>query len=206
MPERVVLAYSGGLDTSVAVQVDRARSGAPRSSRSRSTSASRPTTTGRRSGDRALAAGAVEAIVVDARDEFARDFVTPGAAGQRALRGQVPARLGAVAPGHRAPPGRARPASTAPTPSPTAARQGQRPGALRGVGARARARPRGARAGARVGLHPRGLDRLRGQARHPDQRDARRARTRSTRTSGAGRSSAASSRTRGSRRPRTCTR
>ena len=49
-------------------------------------------------------------------------------------------------------------------------RQGQRPGALRGVGARARARSRRARAGARVGLHPRRQHRLRGEARHPDQR------------------------------------
>ena len=66
---------------------------------------------GRRSAQRALAAGAVEAEVVDAREEFAARLRRARAQGQRALRGQVPAGVGAVAPGDRQAPGRARPAS-----------------------------------------------------------------------------------------------
>ena len=74
MTDRIVLAYSGGLDTSVALRwlaeeygaevvallvdvgqgVDREQAGA-----------------------RAAAAGAVETVIVDARDEFAREFVLP---------------------------------------------------------------------------------------------------------------------------------
>ncbi len=74
MSKRVALAYSGGLDTSVAVHwlhaqldyeviavtVDVGQGGDFGSIR-----------------ERALAAGAVEAIVRDARDEFAHDFVVP---------------------------------------------------------------------------------------------------------------------------------
>jgi argininosuccinate synthase len=75
MTDRVVLAYSGGLDTSVAVgwlaaehdlevvavAVDVGQGG-------EDLEAIR---------QRALACGAVEAVVVDAREEFARDFVGP---------------------------------------------------------------------------------------------------------------------------------
>ncbi len=75
MTERVVLAYSGGLDTSVAigwiaaehdaevvaVAVDVGQGG-------EDVGAIR---------ERALACGAVESVVVDAKDEFARDYVTP---------------------------------------------------------------------------------------------------------------------------------
>ena len=74
MSKRVALAYSGGLDTSVAVHwlhaqldyeviavtVDVGQGGDFGSIR-----------------ERALAAGAVEAVVRDARDEFAHDFVVP---------------------------------------------------------------------------------------------------------------------------------
>ena len=49
------------------------------------------------------------------------DFLVPALAGQRAVRGQVPARLGAVAPGDRRAPRRVRPPAPAPTPSRTAA-------------------------------------------------------------------------------------
>ena len=79
-------------------------------------------------------------------------------------------------------------------------RQGQRPGALRGVGPRARARPRRPRAGPRVGLHPRGLDRLRRPPRHPDQGPQGQPVLDRREPRGAARSSAACSRTRGPRR------
>ena len=85
MKQRVVLAYSGGLDTSVAVRwlmenlgveviavaVD---VGQAASSGGEDWDAIRA---------RALAAGAVEATVIDARDEMAEEFCVPALAGQR---------------------------------------------------------------------------------------------------------------------------
>ena len=92
--KRVVLAYSGGLDTSVAVRwlgeelgvevialsVDVGQGGDPDILR-----------------QRALEAGAVESEVVDARAEMAEGFVLPAIIRERSVRGEVPARLGAVA-------------------------------------------------------------------------------------------------------------
>ena len=46
---------------------------------------------------RALEAGAVESEVVDARSEMAEDFVLPAIYANALLRGEVPARLGALA-------------------------------------------------------------------------------------------------------------
>jgi argininosuccinate synthase len=76
MAKRVVLAYSGGLDTSVAVKWIGEEWGAE--------VVALAVDVGQGVDDdwdtmrsRARAAGAVEAIVVDARAEFAEDFVTP---------------------------------------------------------------------------------------------------------------------------------
>ena len=95
MAKRVVLAYSGGLDTSVAVRwmiedlgveviclsVDVGQEGTLEGNR-----------------EKALGAGADRATRSSTcREEFARDFLRPGHQGQRALRGPVPAGLGAVA-------------------------------------------------------------------------------------------------------------
>ena len=99
MPKRVVLAYSGGLDTSVAVRwmieklgveviavacnvgqegtfdglKERGLGRPVRSRRSSST----------------------------AREEYARDFLAPALAGERAVRGALSAGVGPVAAGHR---------------------------------------------------------------------------------------------------------
>ena len=87
MAGRVVLAYSGGLDTSVAVHwmgaelgleviavaVDVGQEGDFESIR-----------------QRALAAGAVEAVVVDAKDEFASDFIVPTLAANALYEGRYP--------------------------------------------------------------------------------------------------------------------
>jgi len=73
--ERVVLAYSGGLDTSVAIGWIAARTGAE--------VVAVAVDVGQGGEDldtirkRALACGAVEAYVADARDEFAEDFCLP---------------------------------------------------------------------------------------------------------------------------------
>ena len=87
MAKRVVLAYSGGLDTSVAVRwmteelgvevialcADLGQGGDWDAIK-----------------DRAAAAGAVEAIVVDARDEFANDFVAPALKANAKYEGKYP--------------------------------------------------------------------------------------------------------------------
>jgi argininosuccinate synthase len=87
MAKRVVLAYSGGLDTSVAVRwmaeelgvevialaVDVGQGGSFESLR-----------------ERALAAGAVEAEVVDCREEYARDFVAPALKANALYEGKYP--------------------------------------------------------------------------------------------------------------------
>ena len=87
MAKRVVLAYSGGLDTSVAVHwlkaqydyeviavaVDVGQGSDFEDVRSR-----------------ALAAGAVEAIVIDARDELASDFVLPALQANALYEGRYP--------------------------------------------------------------------------------------------------------------------
>ena len=69
---RLVLAYSGGLDTSVAISYLKERTGKDVVGR---VPRRRP---GRRKLEtikqRALACGAVEAYVVDARDEFANEY------------------------------------------------------------------------------------------------------------------------------------
>ncbi len=85
--KRVVLAYSGGLDTSVAVRwltheqgmevialvADIGQGGDWAATR-----------------ERALAAGAVEVVVVDAVDEFARDFVGPAIVANARYEGKYP--------------------------------------------------------------------------------------------------------------------
>lgn len=87
MSKRVALAYSGGLDTSVAVHwlhteldydvvavtVDVGQGGDFASIR-----------------ERALAAGAIEAVVVDAREEFAHDFVAPAIQANALYEGRYP--------------------------------------------------------------------------------------------------------------------
>ena len=87
MSERVVLAYSGGLDTTVAVAylketmgaevvcvaADVGQGGDPDALR-----------------ERALASGALEAVVVDATDEFAADYLAPTLAANARYQGRYP--------------------------------------------------------------------------------------------------------------------
>jgi argininosuccinate synthase len=89
MAKRVVLAYSGGLDTSVAVKWIGEEWGAA--------VIALAVDVGQGVDDewdtiraRALAAGAVEAIVVDARAEFAEDFVTPALRANALYEGKYP--------------------------------------------------------------------------------------------------------------------
>jgi len=89
MAKRVVLAYSGGLDTSVAVKWIGEEWGAE--------VIALAVDVGQGVDDdwdtiraRAFAAGAVEAIVVDARAEFAEDFVTPALRANALYEGKYP--------------------------------------------------------------------------------------------------------------------
>src|SRR4051794_5089741 len=87
MPKRVVLAYSGGLDTSVAVRWMIEELGVEVVALAADVG---------QGGDfdevraRARAAGAVEALVVDCREEFARDFVAPAIRANALYEGKYP--------------------------------------------------------------------------------------------------------------------
>ena len=87
MSKRVVLAYSGGLDTSVAVRWLGEEMGLEVIALAADVG---------QGGDfeeirkRALAAGAVEAVVVDCREEYARDFVAPALRANAKYEGKYP--------------------------------------------------------------------------------------------------------------------
>ena len=87
MAKRVVLAYSGGLDTSVAVRWLNEERGVEVVAVAADVG---------QGGDledvrgRALAAGAVESVVVDCREEFARDFVGPAIRANGLYEGKYP--------------------------------------------------------------------------------------------------------------------
>ena len=88
MPKRVVLAYSGGLDTSVAISWIGHETGAD------VVAVSIDLGQGGEDMDtvrqRALGCGAVEAVVVDARDEFADDFCLPAIKANALFQNQYP--------------------------------------------------------------------------------------------------------------------
>ena len=153
---------------------------------------------------KAMQLGALECHVVDAREQFAREYLAPAIKANALYGGGYPlftalgrpliAKLAVeYARSERLRHDR-----------PRLHRQGQRPGAHRGDDRDARAGAEGDRARALVADGPRGGDRLRARARHPDQDEPepRRRRTRSTTTSGGAPRRAAGSRT-SSRRPKT---
>ena len=200
--KRVVLAYSGGLDTSVAVRwmtEELGRRGHRRGGRrrpGRGLGRDQGPGPGRRGGRGrgGRRAGGVRQRLRGARPQ-----------GQRQVRGQVPADLVAVAAGDRQASGRRGPRPTGPTPSPTAAP------ARATTRSASRCPPRpwpptwrssppcgaGASPESSRSSTPRS-----GASRSPSPRPVP---TASTRTSGAAPSSAASSRTRGSSRPKRST-
>ncbi len=86
--ERVVLAYSGGLDTSVAVRWIREEWDAEVVAVAVDVGQGGENLEAVRK--RALTAGAVASVVVDARAEFARDFVAPAIGANARYEGQYP--------------------------------------------------------------------------------------------------------------------
>ena len=106
MAKRVVLAYSGGLDTSVAVRWIQEEWGAEVVALAVDVGQTADDGDGTSIRERALAAGAVEAEVIDAARGVRRRLPRARDPRQRALRGQVPARVRAVAAGDRRAPRR----------------------------------------------------------------------------------------------------
>ena len=87
MAKRVVLAYSGGLDTSVAVRWMIEEMGVEVIALAADVGQGGDWDAVRQ---RALGAGAVEAVVVDCREEFARDFVAPTLKANAKYEGKYP--------------------------------------------------------------------------------------------------------------------
>jgi argininosuccinate synthase len=85
--KRVVLAYSGGLDTSVAVKWMQEELGVEVIAVAADVGQGGDFETIK---ERALAAGAVEAVVLDLREEFARDFVAPALKANAKYEGKYP--------------------------------------------------------------------------------------------------------------------
>jgi argininosuccinate synthase len=88
--KRVVLAYSGGLDTSVAVAWLREELGVEVIAVAVDVGQDGGNTEMDSVRNRALAAGAVEAEVIDARDEFASDFLVPALKANAMYEGRYP--------------------------------------------------------------------------------------------------------------------
>ncbi len=89
MPKRVVLAYSGGLDTSVAVRWMREEWGVEVIACAVDVG---QLVAGEEAiiRERAVAAGAVEVEIIDARDQFAHDFLAPALAANALYEGKYP--------------------------------------------------------------------------------------------------------------------
>ena len=170
--QRVVLAYSGGLDTSVAVKWIQEEWGAE--------VVALAVDVGQEPNANAAYWDAIrQRALVGRRHRGAggrrprgvrRAVRRQRAQGERAVRRQVPARVVAVASGDRPPSRRGRPRVQRRRGRARLHRQGQRSGAVRGEPAHVGAGPRGAGAGAGVGIHPEGLDRVRRAFRYPDHR------------------------------------
>ena len=87
MAKRVVLAYSGGLDTSVAVRWMQEQHGVDVVALAADVGQGGDFEAVR---ERALAAGAVDAVVADCREEYARDFVAPALKANALYEGKYP--------------------------------------------------------------------------------------------------------------------
>ena len=202
--KKVVLAYSGGLDTSIIIPWLKENYGGAEViafcgdvGQGDDFEAVR---------QKALATGASKCIVKDLREEFVRDYCFKALSAGRRLRGPLPARHRARAPAARLPPGAGRRiARRRRRAGPRRHRQGQRPGPLRGHLRRLRPAPAGDRARGASGRSARARTRspTRASTACPSTR-RRRTSSAATATSGTSRTRAATSRTSGTRRRRGC--
>ncbi len=90
MPKRVVLAYSGGLDTSVAVAWLQEEMGLEVIAVAVDVGQEGAGVEMDKVRERALAAGAIEAEVIDAKDEYAADFLVPALKANAMYEGRYP--------------------------------------------------------------------------------------------------------------------
>ena len=195
--KRCVLAYSGGLDTSVSIRWLQEKLGYEVITCTADIGEAKDI---EEVTDRALRTGAVAAYAMDARHLFVEEFCFPTLAARRPVRGRLSA-------GHRPGPaadrqdaGRRRPRRGRRGRRPRLHRQGQRPGALRRRHRRPGPGAAGRGPGARLGDGPSPGDRIRAPSTASRSRSPRRSPTRWTPTSGAAASRPACSRTRGRRR------
>ena len=122
--------------------------------------------------ERAEAAGAIAAVAIDAKEEFAEHHCLPALMANALYEDKYPLRHGHRPAAHRQEAGRDGAQVRRHRRRPRLHRQGQRPGAHRHRRARPRPEPRDHRPGARRRLaEPRGAARLRRRARHPGQPD-----------------------------------
>ena len=125
---KIVLAYSGGLDTSVAIVWLKEKYDAEIVGFCSDVGQGEDLEAARK---KALRTGAVSCHVLDQRDEFVRDFVFPAVRAARGLRGRVLPGHGAGAPLHRPRHDGGRGARGRDRHRARLDRQGQRPGPLR---------------------------------------------------------------------------
>ena len=164
---RVLLLYSGGLDTSVMLRWIQERYGAEIVTLTVDLG---PARGGLGGGDRKGARPRCARRDPRRRPRGVRARIrAAGDQGQRSVRRRLPTVHGARAAADRQARRRARPPHRLRHDRPRLHRQGQRPGADRGDGGDARPRARGDRAGARVADGARGGGRLRSRARDPGQ-------------------------------------
>src|ERR1039458_5555492 len=102
MTQRVVLAFSGGLDTSVAIGWIAEQTGAEVIAVAVDVGQGGEDLAVIR--DRALACGAAEAVVVDVREEFAADFCVPALKANALLHGRFSPVTPLAPPPDRSPP------------------------------------------------------------------------------------------------------
>ncbi len=166
-PKKVVLAYSGGLDTLVAVKWLQETYGCEIVTFTADLGQGEELRPAR---EKALAMGVKpeNIFMPDLREEFVRDYVFPMFRANTVYEGQyLLGHLDRPA-AHRQDPDRHRPPGGRRRRQPRRHRQGQRPGALRGDLLRARARHPGDRGLARMAVQgPRRRGGLRRPARHP---------------------------------------
>ena len=118
---------------------------------------------------KAMQLGALECHVVDAREEFAQEYLAPAIKANALYGGGYPLFTALGRPLIAKLAVEYARAQRLRHDRPRLHRQGQRPGPHRGDDRHARARAEGDRAGALLADGPRGGDRLRARARHPDQ-------------------------------------
>ncbi len=198
--KKVVLAYSGGLDTSVCLKWLEQQGAialrplpGPRPGRA----------CRRRARRRRSKIGAVDAFVRDAKDEFVEQYVAPAIKANALYGGKYPLFTALGRPAHRQEARRGRTRGRGYAHRARLDGQGQRPGPLRRDDGLHSAGPHRRRAGARLEHEPPGGDGLRRGARHPRPDHQRIPLQRGRRTSGDGPSRPGRWRTRTTSRQKT---